>query len=154
MVSLSRITARQYISVYINDDALENQEIRQYSLTQAPDGKTYRIAVKREDKGTISGWLHANVQEGDVVRRHHRWGFLPEAEKKETPVVLISAGVGLTPMMAMLQTLAAQQHPADVTGWHRDRARRRMPLREEVNWFGTQLPAFQPDRLVQRAARG
>lgn len=132
----------QYISVYINDDALENQEIRQYSLTQAPDGKTYRIAVKREDKGTISGWLHANVQEGDVVRLTPPLGdFFLEAEK-ETPVVLISAGVGLTPMMAMLQTLAAQQHPADVTWLHAAEHGGVHAFAEEVNRFGAQLPAF------------
>ncbi|EPU0813386.1 NO-inducible flavohemoprotein [Morganella morganii] len=132
----------QYISVYINDDALDNQEIRQYSLTQVPDGKTYRIAVKREDKGTISGWLHANVQEGDVVKLTPPLGdFFLDAEK-ETPVVLISAGVGLTPMMAMLQTLAAQQHPADVTWLHAAEHGGVHAFADEVNRTGAQLPAF------------
>ncbi|MBW5407097.1 NO-inducible flavohemoprotein [Morganella morganii] len=132
----------QYISVYINDDSLENQEIRQYSLTQVPDSKTYRIAVKREDKGTISGWLHANVQEGDIVKLTPPLGdFFLDAEK-ETPVVLISAGVGLTPMMAMLQTLAAEQHPADVIWLHAAEHGGVHAFADEVNRFGAQLPAF------------
>ncbi len=41
----------QYLAVYIREASLENQEIRQYSLTAGPNGKTYRIAVKREEEG-------------------------------------------------------------------------------------------------------
>jgi nitric oxide dioxygenase len=44
-----------------------HQEIRQYSLTRKPDGKGYRIAVKREDGGQVSTWLHNHANEGDVV---------------------------------------------------------------------------------------
>lgn len=48
----------QYLAVYIKHDSLEYQEIRQYSLTTAPNGKFYRIAVKREDQGKVSNYLH------------------------------------------------------------------------------------------------
>lgn len=58
----------QYITVYLNENSFENQEIRQYSLTSAPNGKTYRIAVKREEQGTVSGFLHQHLNEGDIVR--------------------------------------------------------------------------------------
>lgn len=58
----------QYLGIYIEDERLEYQEIRQYSLTAAPNGKTYRIAVKREEQGTVSNYLHRELNEGDSVR--------------------------------------------------------------------------------------
>lgn len=58
----------QYLGIYIEDEQLEYQEIRQYSLTAAPNGKTYRIAVKREEQGTVSNYLHQQLHEGDSVR--------------------------------------------------------------------------------------
>ncbi|MEG0278152.1 MAG: NO-inducible flavohemoprotein [Morganella sp. (in: enterobacteria)] len=132
----------QYISLYINDKSLENQEIRQYSLTQAPNGKTYRIAVKREDNGMISGWLHANIEEGDIVKLTPPCGDFFLNTGKETPVVLISAGVGLTPMMAMLQTLSQQQYAGDVTWLHAADHGGVHAFAEDVDAFGATLPVF------------
>lgn len=57
----------QYLAVYIKHDSMENQEIRQYSLTTSPNGEYYRIAVKREDQGKVSNFLHQQAKEGDVI---------------------------------------------------------------------------------------
>ncbi len=48
-------------------EGFPHQEIRQYSLTRKPDGKGYRIAVKREEGGQVSNWLHNHANVGDVV---------------------------------------------------------------------------------------
>ncbi|CAI1032458.1 NO-inducible flavohemoprotein [Serratia proteamaculans] len=108
----------QYLAVYIKHDSMENQEIRQYSLTTSPNGEYYRIAVKREDQGKVSNFLHQQAKEGDVIYLAPPHGdFFLEAQP-ETPVALISAGVGQTPMLGMLNTLHDNQHPADVLWLH------------------------------------
>ncbi|WP_417507412.1 NO-inducible flavohemoprotein [Marinomonas gallaica] len=101
----------QYLGIKLHPSNHEFDEIRQYSLSTAPNGKSYRISVKRElsdvKNGVVSNYLHESVQEGDEV------ALMPPAgdfhyQERERPVVLISAGVGLTPMNSMLDTLAAQ----------------------------------------------
>ncbi|MET3667671.1 NO-inducible flavohemoprotein [Caulobacter sp. 1776] len=82
---------------------------RNYSISQASNGETYRISVKRETNGLASGHLHDAIQVGDVLMATPPAGdfhFKPAAR----PVVLLSGGVGLTPMVAMLETIAAD-HP-------------------------------------------
>jgi nitric oxide dioxygenase len=78
---------------------------RNYSISSAPDDRTYRISVKREPGGIVSSWLHDTVEPGDLLKAAPPAGefFLPE--NPERPVVLISGGVGLTPMVSMLETV-------------------------------------------------
>ena len=107
----------QYLAVYIKHDSLEHQEIRQYSLTTSPNGEFYRIAVKRESGESIQ--LPAPAGAGrrrDLHRPPHGDFFLDVAPT--TPVALISAGVGQTPMLGMLNTLHDNQHQAQVHWLH------------------------------------
>ncbi len=108
----------QYLTIYINHDGFDNQEIRQYSLTTSPNGKSYRIAVKREDQGAVSRFLHQNLNEGDVVHLAPPCGDFFIDVDPQTPVTLISAGVGLTPMLSMLNHLTEQAHQAQVNWLH------------------------------------
>ncbi|WP_346825947.1 NO-inducible flavohemoprotein [Serratia inhibens] len=108
----------QYLAVYINDDSMENQEIRQYSLTTAPNGEYYRIAVKREDQGKVSNFLHQQAKEGDVLYLAPPHGDFFLDVQPTTPVALISAGVGQTPMLGMLNALHDSQHQANVRWLH------------------------------------
>jgi nitric oxide dioxygenase len=135
--------AGQYLAVYIRSQQLENQEIRQYSLTQAPNGKTYRIAVKREEQGQVSNLLHNQAQEGDVVHLAAPHGdfFLDVAP--QTPVALISAGVGQTPMLGMLNVLAANQHQAPIHWLHAAENGRVHAFADEVKSLGNRLPQLQ-----------
>ena len=105
-------TAGQYVSVTIELEPGYRQT-RQYSLSDAADGATLRISVKREDgtgavaAGQVSNWIHANVREGSVLQVSHPFGdFTPDTETNE-PVVLLSAGVGITPMIAALNRIAS-----------------------------------------------
>jgi nitric oxide dioxygenase len=77
---------------------------RNYSISSAPDDRTYRISVKREPGGVVSNWLHDTVESGAILKAAPPAGefFLPE--NPERPVVLISGGVGFTPMVSMLET--------------------------------------------------
>lgn len=78
---------------------------RNYSISNAPNGESYRISVKREPQGLASGWLHDHAKAGTVLKVAPPAGefFLPE--HPERPVVLLSGGVGLTPLVAMLETV-------------------------------------------------
>ncbi|EKT64651.1 NO-inducible flavohemoprotein [Providencia burhodogranariea] len=108
----------QYISIYITDDSLINQEIRQYSLTTAPNGHSYRIAVKREDNGIVSNYIHQNLNEGDIVHLAPPCGDFFIDINNQKPVTLISAGVGLTPMLSMLDSLTQSGYDAQINWLH------------------------------------
>jgi nitric oxide dioxygenase len=110
----------QYISVNVFVDELDGGvwQARQYSLSDAPEKSYLRISVKREPgieigepkhmthPGYLSNILHEKKAVGDVVKVSHPWGdfFLDEQEvEANTPIVLISAGVGLTCLMSILE---------------------------------------------------
>lgn len=100
----------QYIGIELKPAQSEYNEIRQYSLSQKPNGKDYRISVKRElgeHKGLVSNYLHDEVNQGDVVSLYAPAGDFYYQEKHK-PVTLISAGVGATPIQSMMQTLSEQ----------------------------------------------
>ncbi|MGX9221590.1 NO-inducible flavohemoprotein [Massilia varians] len=108
--ALPPFKAGQYLSVAV-DFSDGRRQLRQYSLSDAPGKDSLRISVKREDggaapRGEVSTWLHENVNVGDVLHVIHPFGdFLPDTESNE-PVVLLSAGVGITPMIAALNRIA------------------------------------------------
>lgn len=80
---------------------------RNYSISSAPNGHSYRISVKREPQGLASGWLHDEAKAGTILRVAAPAGeFFLEGERKR-PLVLLSGGVGLTPMVAMLESVVA-----------------------------------------------
>src|SRR4051812_9096900 len=81
---------------------------RNYSISSAPNGQSYRISVKREPMGVVSRWLHDSVEPGATLKVAPPTGefFLRQAQVR--PVVLMSGGVGLTPLMSMLETIAGR----------------------------------------------
>jgi nitric oxide dioxygenase len=108
---LHEFRAGQYISCSV-DLGDGRSQIRQYSLSDAPDGASLRITVKREDAGQatpageVSTWLHENVRVGTVLQVSPPFGdFLLDTESNE-PVVMLSAGIGITPMIAALRRIA------------------------------------------------
>ncbi|WP_223162151.1 pyridoxamine 5'-phosphate oxidase family protein [Salinicola halophyticus] len=80
---------------------------RSYSLSGSPFAETYRISVKREEKGTASRFLHDGIAIGDRIAARPPSGefVLPS---RRGPLVLVSAGVGITPMLAMLHAVVAE----------------------------------------------
>ncbi|MFM0568939.1 NO-inducible flavohemoprotein [Paraburkholderia caledonica] len=114
----------QYVSVKRFVDKLGVDQPRQYSLSDAPHGKWLRISVKREDgrediaPGHVSNLLHADVEEGTVVHVSAPMGDFTLDRKKTTPVVLMSGGVGVTPMTSMLSTILADGSERSVTFVH------------------------------------
>jgi nitric oxide dioxygenase len=115
----------QYISVAV-DFADGSRQLRQYSLSDAPSKSHYRISIKRESgavAGQVSNWLHDNLEVGSIVKVGAPFGdFQPKAEAGN-PLVLLSAGVGITPMIATLNHLAETQPEQPVIFAHAARSR-------------------------------
>lgn len=90
----------------------DGEELRRnYSISSAPNGRDYRITVKREAQGKASGWLHDTTQIGTTLQVAPPAGdfFLDLAGKQQ--VVLLSGGVGLTPMISMLESRRGSKSP-------------------------------------------
>ncbi len=80
--------------------------LRNYSLSSAPGAPAYRVSVKREPNGVASAFLHEAVRAGDVLQSSAPRGVSTLSSGRD-PVVLLSAGIGATPVLAMLHALAA-----------------------------------------------
>ncbi|MCR2746845.1 NO-inducible flavohemoprotein [Limnobacter parvus] len=96
----------QYITVHLEIDG--NKVTRNYSLSDSPNGQHYRISVKREDGGVVSTFLHKNVNVGDTLKLGPPCGEFV-LDNSIDPVVLITAGVGLTPAISMLKAAAGKR---------------------------------------------
>jgi nitric oxide dioxygenase len=102
----------QYIGIELTPEESEYVEIRQYSLSDQPNKKSYRISVKHElgePNGVMSNHLHEHLNVGALVDLHAPAGDFFFVDR-QTPVVLVSAGVGITPMQAMIEKLANEDY--------------------------------------------
>ncbi|MFF4013846.1 globin domain-containing protein [Streptomyces sp. NPDC001843] len=139
--------AGQYVSVRVElpDGA---RQIRQYSLSGAPGSSLRQISVKRVSgdaggatpEGEVSGHLHARVREGDVLELSEPYGDLVLDDVTDTPLLLASAGIGVTPMIAMLAQLTETGHRAPVTVVHGDRSPADHALRADHEAYAAKLP--------------
>lgn len=104
----------QYLGIKVTPAKSDLTQVRQYSLSQQSNGRNYRISVKKE--GLVSNYLHS-LSEGDEVEIYPPAGDFVLREI-DSPIVLISAGVGQTPLMAMLETLLSNQHSKPIHYLH------------------------------------
>ena len=92
--------------------------VRTYSLSGDPGGGDYRISVKRDAMGTVSRYLHERLRPGDRIEVAAPRGEIRARRRPTNPVLLISAGIGLTPVLAMLRRLASEASTRDVWWIH------------------------------------
>jgi ferredoxin-NADP reductase/MOSC domain-containing protein YiiM len=114
--------------------------LRNYSLSDLPAEDHYRISVKLEESGVASTYVHAHVSVGDVLDVAAPRGTFtlgPNSKK----VVLISAGVGATPVLAMLHALAAETAPREIWWLYGARNREDHPFAEEARDLIKGLPS-------------
>jgi nitric oxide dioxygenase len=142
-----RARAGQYVSVRVlMPDGVH--QLRQYSLSSDPGGELRRITVKRVDgsagtpDGEVSHLLHEQVSEGDELTLSAPFGdvFLDDPADATTPVVLVSAGIGGTPMTSILARLAALGSPRPVLVLHADHSPADHALRAETKELAGRLP--------------
>ncbi|GHE29285.1 globin domain-containing protein [Streptomyces cellulosae] len=134
----------QYVSVRVPlaDGA---RQIRQYSLSGVPGAGLRQFSVKRVHDGSapdgeVSAHLHARVRVGDVLELSEAYGDLVLDADDDTPLLLASAGIGVTPLVAMLAHLAGSGHRAPVTVVHGDRSPADHALRADHEAYAAKLP--------------
>ncbi|MBU3104186.1 rubredoxin-like domain-containing protein [Clostridium gasigenes] len=99
--TLKKHKAGEFISVMPIDKGENSKEVRQYTLSMKPGEDFYRISVKKEEMGIVSSYLHNNVEVSDIIKATDSLGEFTLSDSKR-PLVLLSGGIGVTPMMSML----------------------------------------------------
>ena len=112
--------------------------MRSYSLSGKPGASSYRVSVKREAHGAASAYVDDGVQVGDVLQASAARGSFT-LRPGETPVVLLSAGIGVTPVLAMLYALTAEA-TRGVWWLYGTRNGREHPFAEEARRLLNTLP--------------
>ncbi|WP_204848302.1 MOSC and FAD-binding oxidoreductase domain-containing protein [Rhodopila globiformis] len=141
----------QYIVVRVQPDPDAPAVTRNYSLCGPPGSPNYRIGVKNEH-GLASGFLHQSVRAGSHVAVSAPRGSFTLADGM-TPAVLISAGVGVTPVLAMLHAAAAAP-PRPVWWLHAARDRAHHSFAREADDLLVTLPASRRCVAYSRPAPG
>ncbi|KAH7001449.1 globin-like protein [Ilyonectria destructans] len=150
----------QYVSVQVKIAEKGYLQSRQYSLSDAPRPDYYRVTVKRDQgihmsrsgrflggaaltPGVMSNLLIDMKEEGDLVELTHPAGefFLDTNNTSNVPIVLISAGVGVTPMMSILNTVSERQPHRPVSWIHG--SRRSVPFYDQIRRISRNRPNFR-----------
>jgi ferredoxin-NADP reductase/MOSC domain-containing protein YiiM/ferredoxin len=107
----------QYLTVRVQPDEGQRALLRNYSLSGPPGAGYYRVTVKREPHGAVSRYLHTRLAVGDQLDiGAPRGTFI--LDETQSPVLLISAGIGATPVLAMLQALAQSRSDREIWWLH------------------------------------
>jgi len=128
----------QYLTLRI-PGAGEPAPVRSYSLSSAPDTGAYRISVKREPYGRASAFLTEQLRPGDLVTAAAPRGEFV-LDGGTGPVLLVSAGIGLTPVLSILHELAARRSEREVWWIYGARGPQELPLAAEVRSLIDSLP--------------
>jgi ferredoxin-NADP reductase/MOSC domain-containing protein YiiM len=129
----------QFLTVRLPVTAGAAPLLRSYSLSGPPGAESYRVSVKREPNGAGSQFIHARLRAGDLLDAAAPRGTFV-LRSGMSPVLLISAGVGATPVLAMLHALAATGSGRDIWWLHGARSRAQEPFAAESRSLVDALP--------------
>ncbi|MFC4033196.1 MOSC domain-containing protein [Streptomyces polygonati] len=143
----------QFVTVKLQPKEGAPPLIRSYSLSGEPGAGSYRISVKQEPHGAASGHLRAHVGVGDVLDiAAPRGSFC--LDEGDNPVLLLSVGVGATPVLAMLHALARAGSRRRIRWLHGARDGAEHPFAEESRALIGSLPDASADIFYSRPASG
>jgi ferredoxin-NADP reductase/MOSC domain-containing protein YiiM len=138
-VALPAASPGQYLTLRIQPEKDQRSVLRNYSLCGQPDAGYYRIAVKRESQGVASGYLHTRLAVGDRLDiGAPRGAFI--LDRTAAPVLLISAGIGATPVLAMVHALAEEHSDREIWALHSARSGREHAFATEARALLDSLP--------------
>jgi ferredoxin-NADP reductase len=160
--ALPAARAGQYLTLRVSGVG-QPAPVRSYSLSSTTDEGTYRISVKQEPHGVASGYLNHGLQAGAVLDVAAPRGDFTLGDGTG-PVLLISAGIGVTPVLAMLYQLAAERSQREIRWLHGARGPAEHPFASEAHALLASLPnasehifysgATSPQRHQAHAAPG
>jgi ferredoxin-NADP reductase/MOSC domain-containing protein YiiM len=128
----------QYLTVRA-PDAGDPASLRSYSLSGGTAAGQYRISVKREDHGLVSRWLHTHITPGSTINAAAPRGDFYLTDDA-SPVILLSAGIGATPVLAMLHALAVTRSEREIWWLHTTHDAHTHAFAEEVDGLIDALP--------------
>src|SRR4029077_9690438 len=120
----------QFVVLRLHVESGAPPVLRSYSLSDLPSTEHYRVSIKQEEQGLASTYLRARMEPGSNLEVSAPRGSFTLRSGSE-PVVLLSGGVGATPVLAMLHALAAEKSSRPVWWLHGARNREDHPFREE-----------------------
>jgi ferredoxin-NADP reductase/MOSC domain-containing protein YiiM/ferredoxin len=141
----------QYLTLRLQPDEDARSVLRNYSMSGPPGAGYYRFTVKREEGGVASGYLHTRLRVGDRIEvAAPRGTFI--LDRTEAPVLLISAGIGATPVLAMLHALAEEHSEREVWWLQGARSGRDHPFAAEARALLASLPNVRARVYYSRPA--
>jgi ferredoxin-NADP reductase/MOSC domain-containing protein YiiM len=143
----------QYLTVRLQTEPAVRPLLRNYSLSGPPGADDYRISVKREPYGAASGYVHTGLRVGDELEVAAPRGSFTLGSG-DAPVLLISAGVGATPVLAMLHALAADRSAREIWWLHGARSGADLSFGAETRSLLETLPAAHRYVCFSRPAPG
>lgn len=138
--ALSDFSAGQHLPIELEGAGQGCGVSRTYSLSNAPGQGCYRISVKRHPQGVASRCLHDHVDVGSILNARAPAGNFVLDSSSSRPIVLVSAGVGLTPLVSMLHKLVRDGDSRRVWFVHGARDGRHHALADEVRGLATRAP--------------
>ncbi|HEY2193937.1 MAG TPA: MOSC domain-containing protein [Actinomycetospora sp.] len=144
--------AGQYLTVRVAG-AGEPAPVRSYSLSSAPGADRYRISVKQEPYGTVSGYLTGRVRAGAVLDVAAPRGEFVLGDGR-SPILFLSAGIGVTPELAMLHECVARHRDREIWWIHGARTPHDQALGDEAHALLAALPYAHEHVFWSRAGTG
>src|SRR5262245_29002227 len=143
----------QYVVLRLQRSAGSAPLFRSYSLSGPPSAERYRISVKIEPNGAAGTYLRDDVRVGNVLEvSEPRGSFI--LQPGDRPVVLLSAGIGVTPVLAMLHSLATAHSTREVLWLYGTQDREHHPFADEVRRLMLILPHWRSQVCYSKPRSG
>ncbi|WP_052452363.1 ferredoxin reductase [Noviherbaspirillum autotrophicum] len=133
--------AGQFVRVQVEIDGRRRE--RAYSLSSPPGARRLAITVKRQDGGLVSPYLHDAVKHGTVLTLSQAAGEFVLPARLPPKILLLSAGSGITPMMALLGELRSRMYRGDVVFYHVCRNARQFIFSQQLQALAKTWPALR-----------
>lgn len=134
--------AGQFITLLLNIDGTPVS--RCYTLSSSPSRSAdIAITVKRVTEGTVSNWLHHNIQPGDRINALAPQGLFHEGNCGDAALLLLSAGSGITPMLSIARQLSDTHSQRDIIFYHQARTESDLICEDELLWLERQNPRLK-----------
>ncbi|MGR9012088.1 MAG: 2Fe-2S iron-sulfur cluster-binding protein [Gammaproteobacteria bacterium] len=142
----------QYITLQVQPPRQAKPVMRCYSLSDSYSPDFYRISVKKEAQGLVSNYLHQQINEGDAIETRAPQGKFYLDMDSTHPVVLIAGGIGITPLLTMLKTVAEHNDQREVHLFYSVRQGSQIVMKDYLTGLAENRPQFHLHLCYSRPA--
>lgn len=127
--------AGQFVNIKVKPAGSENELVRSYTLSDKPGAPYLRLTVKREEYGKVSTYLHEAVTVGSTILLSEPIGYFHLPVNNQNPLVLISGGVGITPMLSIAEYVTDRMPERQIYFIHSSINRDVQPMLDRLQYF-------------------